>query len=56
MKCYNQTPETLLSELAKYTEKIDKSLKDDCKVRSNAKTYFWLLGLTREQVKVLIPI
>ena len=56
IKCYKWTPETPLSELAKYTEEIDKSLKDDCKVRSNAKTCFRLLGLTKEQVEVLILI
>jgi hypothetical protein len=31
-------------------------LKDDRKVRFNAKTHFWQLGLTKEQVEVLIPI
>ncbi|CAI2180577.1 12627_t:CDS:2 [Funneliformis geosporum] len=31
MKYHNWTSETLSSELAKYTEKINKSLKDDYK-------------------------
>ncbi|GES78693.1 hypothetical protein GLOIN_2v1876937 [Rhizophagus clarus] len=56
MKRHNWTSETLLSDLAKYTEEIDNSLKDDCKVRFNAKTHFRQLGLTKEQVEVLIPI
>ena len=56
MKRHNWTSETPLSELAKYTEEIDNSLKDDRKVRFNAKTRFWQLGLTKEQVEVLIPI
>ena len=56
MKCHKWTFETPLSELAKYTEEISKSLKDDHKVRSNAKTHFWQLGLTKEQVEVFIPI
>ena len=56
MKHYKWTSETLLSELAKYTEEINKSLKDDRKVRFNAKTRFRQLGLTKEQVEVLIPI
>ena len=56
MKRHKWTSETLSSELAKYTEEINKSLKDDRKVRSNAKTRFRQLGLTKEQVEVLIPI
>ena len=56
MKCHNWTFETPLSELAQYTEEINKSLKDNRKVRSNAKTRFWQLGLTKEQVEVFIPI
>jgi hypothetical protein len=56
MKCHKWTSETLSSELAKYTEEINKSLKDDRKVRSNAKTRFQQLGLTKAQVEVLIPI
>ncbi|RGB22394.1 hypothetical protein C1646_782013 [Rhizophagus diaphanus] len=40
MKRHNWTFETPLSELAQYTEEINKSLRDDCK----------------EQVEVLIPI
>ncbi|GES86469.1 hypothetical protein GLOIN_2v1876937 [Rhizophagus clarus] len=56
MKRHNWTSETPLSELAKYTEEIDNSLKDDRKVRFNAKTRFRQLGLTKEQVEVLIPI
>src|SRR3954465_5270901 len=56
MKRHNWTSETPSSELAKYTEEINKSLKDDRKVRSNAKTRFRQLGLTKEQVEVLIPI
>ena len=56
MKRYKWTFETSSSELAKYAEEISKSLKDDRKVRSNAKTRFRLLGLTKEQVEVLIPI
>src|SRR3954470_15455601 len=56
MKRHNWTSEIPLSELAKYTEKINKSLKDDHKVRFNAKTCFRQLGLTKEQVEVLIPI
>ncbi|CAI2192625.1 5521_t:CDS:2 [Funneliformis geosporum] len=56
MKRHNWTFETPLSELAQYTEEINKSLRDDRKVRSNAKTRFRQLGLTKEQVEVLIPI
>src|SRR5436190_15398424 len=56
MKCHKWTFEIPSSELAQYTEKISKSLKDDRKVRSNAKTCFRVLGLTKEQVEVLIPI
>ncbi|PKB95802.1 hypothetical protein RhiirA5_436004 [Rhizophagus irregularis] len=56
MKRHKWTFETPSSELAQYTEKISKSLKDDRKVRSNAKTRFRVLGLTKEQVEVLIPI
>src|SRR5688572_5650985 len=56
MNRHNWTSETPLSELAKYTEEINKSLKDDRKVRFNAKTRFQQLGLTKEQVEVLIPI
>ncbi|GBB91849.1 hypothetical protein RclHR1_19270001 [Rhizophagus clarus] len=56
MERYKWTFETPLSELAQYTEKINKSLRDDCKVRSNAKTRFQQLGLTKKQVEVLIPI
>ena len=56
MKRHKWTFETPSSELAKYTEEINKSLKDDRKVRFNAKTRFQQLGLTREQVEVLIPI
>jgi hypothetical protein len=56
MKRHNWTSETPSSELAKYTEEINKSLKDDRKVRFNAKTRFQQLGLTKEQVEVLIPI
>ena len=56
MKRHKWTFETPSSELAQYTEEISKSLKDDRKVRSNAKTRFWVLGLTKEQVEVLIPI
>src|SRR5215471_2429025 len=56
MKRHKWTFETPSSELAKYAEEINKSLKDDRKVRSNAKTRFRLLGLTKEQVEVLIPI
>ncbi|CAB4389191.1 unnamed protein product [Rhizophagus irregularis] len=48
--------ETPSSELAQYTEEMSKSLKDDHKVRSNAKMRFRVLGLTKEQVEVLIPI
>ena len=56
MKHHKWTSETPLSELAQHTEEINKSLRDDRMVRSNAKTHFWLLGLTKEQVEVLIPI
>ncbi|RIA93866.1 hypothetical protein C1645_818838 [Glomus cerebriforme] len=56
IKCHKWTFETPLSELAQYTEKISKSLKDDRKVRSNAKIRFRVLGLTKEQVEVLILI
>ena len=56
MEHHKWTSETPLSELAKYTEEINKSLRDDRKVRSNAKTRFRQLGLTKEQVEVLIPI
>ncbi|GBB90266.1 hypothetical protein RclHR1_17160006 [Rhizophagus clarus] len=56
MEHHKWTSETSLSELAKYTEEINKSLRDDRKVRSNAKTRFRQLGLTKEQVEVLIPI
>ncbi|CAI2190168.1 4454_t:CDS:2, partial [Funneliformis geosporum] len=56
MKRHNWTFETPLSELAQYTEEINKSLRDDRKVRSNAKTRFRQLGLTKEQVEILIPI
>ena len=56
MKRHKWTFETPSSELAQYTEEISKSLKDDRKVRSNAKTRFRVLGLTKEQVEVLIPI
>jgi len=56
MKRHKWTFETPSSELAQYTEEISKSLKDDRKVRSNAKTRFQVLGLTKEQVEVLIPI
>ena len=40
MKRYKWTFETPLSELTQYTEEINKSLKDDHKVRSNVKTRF----------------
>jgi len=40
IKYHKWTSETLSSELAKYTEEINKSLKDDRKVRFNAKTRF----------------
>jgi hypothetical protein len=56
MKRHKWTSETLSTELAKYTEEISKSLKDNCKVRSNAKTHFQQLELTKEQVEVFIPI
>ena len=56
MKRHNWTFKTPSSELARYTEEINKSLRDDRKVRSNAKTHFQQLGLTKEQVEVLIPI
>ncbi len=56
MKCYKQTSKTPLSELAKYTEKISKSLKDDYKTRFNTRTCFQQLGLIKEQAKVLIPV
>ncbi|PKC58777.1 hypothetical protein RhiirA1_400412 [Rhizophagus irregularis] len=56
MKRHKWTFETPSSELAQYTEEISKSLKDDRKVRSNAKMRFRVLGLTKEQVEVLIPI
>ncbi|PKK58053.1 hypothetical protein RhiirC2_796938 [Rhizophagus irregularis] len=56
MKRHNWISETPSSELAKYTEEINKSLKDDRKVKFNAKTCFQQLGLTKEQVEVLIPI
>ena len=56
MKRHKWTFKTPSSELAQYTEEISKSLKDDRKVRSNAKTRFRVLGLTKEQVEVLIPI
>jgi hypothetical protein len=56
MKRHNWTSKTPSSELAKCTEEINKSLKDDRKVRFNAKTRFQQLGLTKEQVEVLIPI
>src|SRR5215210_7850313 len=56
MKRHKWTSETPLSELVQYTEEINKSLRDDRKVRSNAKTRFQQLGLTKEQVEVLIPI
>ena len=56
MKYHKWTFEIPSFELAQYTEKISKSLKDDRKVRSNAKTRFWVLGLTKKQVEVLIPI
>ncbi|CAI2171600.1 18104_t:CDS:1, partial [Funneliformis geosporum] len=49
MKCYKWTSETLSSELAKYTEEINESLKDDRKVRSNAKMRFRQLELTKKQ-------
>ena len=48
MKHHKWTFKTSSSELAQYTEEISKSLKDDHKVRSNAKTHFWILGLTKE--------
>src|SRR5436305_8248842 len=56
MKHHKWTFETPSSELAQYTEEISKSLKDDRKVKFNAKTRFWVLGLIKEQVEVLIPI
>ena len=56
MKRHKWTFKTPSSELAQYTEEISKSLKDDRKVISNAKTRFRVLGLTKEQVEVLIPI
>jgi len=56
MKRHKWTFKTPSSELAQYTEEISKSLKNDRKVRSNAKTRFWVLGLTKKQVEVLIPI
>ena len=40
MNRHKQTSETLSPELAKYTEKINESLKDDRKVRFNAKARF----------------
>ena len=56
MERHKWTPETPSSELAKYTEEINKSLKGDRKVRFNAKTRFQQLGFTKKQVEVLIPI
>ncbi|CAI2191935.1 9775_t:CDS:2, partial [Funneliformis geosporum] len=56
MNRHKWTSETSSPELAKYTEEINKSLKDDRKIRFNAKTHFRQLGLTKEQVEVLIPI
>ena len=40
MERHKWTSETPSSELAKYTEEINKSLKDDRKVRFNAKRVF----------------
>src|SRR5438045_8428367 len=56
MKRHKWTFKTSSSELAQYIEEISKSLKNDCKVRSNVKTRFQVLGLIKEQVEVLIPI
>ncbi|CAI2199686.1 1600_t:CDS:1, partial [Funneliformis geosporum] len=56
MNRHKWTSKTLSPELAKYTEEINESLKNDRKVRFNAKTRFQQLGLTKEQVEVLIPI
>ncbi|CAG8733383.1 2008_t:CDS:2, partial [Rhizophagus irregularis] len=56
MKRHKWTSETPSSELAKYTKEINKSLKDDRKVRFNAKTHIRQLGLIKEQVEDLIPI
>ena len=56
MNRHKWTSETPSPELAKYTEEINKSLKDDRKARFNVKMRFQQLGLTKEQVEVLIPI
>ncbi len=40
MKHHKWTFKTPSSELAQYTEEISKSLKDNYKVRSNAKMHF----------------
>jgi hypothetical protein len=55
MERHKWSSETPLSELAKYTEEISKSLKDR-KARSHARARFWQLGLSKEQAEVLVPI
>src|SRR3954471_16702830 len=55
MECHKWSSETPLSELAKYTEEISKSLKER-KARSHARARFQQLGLSKEQAEVLVPI
>ena len=56
MERHKWTFETLLSKLANYTEKIGKCLKDNRKVRFNARAHFRQLGLIKEQAEVLVSI
>src|SRR4051812_4878350 len=55
MERHKWTSETPLSELAKYTEEISKSLKNR-NARSKARARFQQLGLTKERAEVLVPI
>src|SRR5688572_30563924 len=55
MERHKWSSETPLSELAKYTEEISKSLKDR-KARFHARAHFRQLGLSKEQAEVLVPI
>ena len=54
MERHKWSSETPLSELAKYTEEISKSLKD-CKVRFHVRAHFWQLEFNKEQAEVLVP-
>ena len=55
MERHKWSSETPLTELAKYTEEISNSLKDR-KARFHTRARFQQLGLSKEQVEVLVPI